>query len=222
MQTSNLWHVPTTGCCSHFPSKRKVPTPNQNTISKLDKNPWKFLFFLCIFGKFYLVSSATEAKPWRSAAVCISLTLSPIFPVLWHSRTLHCSQNWARGTPSTAWTVGKHQVLLRGTTDLRWCHQHSCLNAGGWRDLPEPVSGAAPTKAEHPEAHCRNAGEPLGVSGSLCWPPPDKPCRKGQPHRCVSSFAKPARAILHHYSVCQVQGGGDSSSRAEQHPEAER
>lgn len=187
MHTSNLWHVPTTTAAPTFQQREKSQSQTKTPLANLTKT-FLSLYFSCAFlGSFIWYHPQVKPSP-EGVQLYASPWHYPIFPILWHSRSLHCSQNWARGTPRY------HQVLLRGTTDPRCCHQH--WGGGICSSLSHSQH---PLKLSTTEAHCRNAGEPQGVQDtSLIWLPPDKPCMKRQPCRCVPSFTKPACAILHH------------------------
>lgn len=187
--------------------REKNQPQTKTSLANVTKTLERF-YSSCVFlGSFiYVVSSTTEAKPWRSAVVCISHTLSPIFPGLWHSRALHWFQNQARVHPAQLGSWGTPSLVFYpqgGAICLSLSHVQHPLKLRHTAGMQESPWGCwALWSADLPQTNPAEKDSPTGVSPPL-------------PNLLVLFYI-----IL--YSVCQAEGGGDSSRRAEQHPEAER
>lgn len=196
------------GCCSHFPNKRKEPTPNQNTTGKPDKKKHsKFIFLLCLFFKLFFKSiwyypqrkqspegEQLDAPPWfrflflqfhYTPELCIAPRTEP-------EQRARCSSDHG-GTAGSCQEVPRGRGTAASACVLAWWGWGICLSLSHVRlplMLRIPLKNLAGLMQESPDGRW--------VLCSADPPPPPKPGRKRQPQSCVLSFAKPACAILCH------------------------
>lgn len=204
MQTSNLWHVQQLAVAPTF----QVRENNQPQTKNLTKTLESFYFSCAFLGSFIWYHPQLKpspegvqlyASPWLYLLFflfcgILELCIAPRTELEVHPGTdLRCV------TSTRVWTQGCAGICL-SLSQMQ--HPLELSTLGHSAGMQESPWGCQARSADLPQTNPAEKGSPTGV------PPP------------LPNLLVPFYITL--YRVCQVEGGGDSSSRTEQHPEAER